>query len=75
MEKRHHRKLKAADKTQIHWVGKLKTEFLEPTYKNSVRFSEWGSALSFFVIKAMNCLELNSYFLARVLNWFGCTVG
>ncbi len=31
MAKRHHRKLKAADKTQIHWVGKLKTEFLEPT--------------------------------------------
>ena len=34
MAKRHHRKLKAADKTQIHWVGKLKTEFLEPTYNN-----------------------------------------
>ena len=34
MAKRHHRKLKAADKTQIHWVGKLKTEFLEPTLNN-----------------------------------------
>jgi hypothetical protein len=36
MAKRHHRKLKAADKTQIHWVGKLKTEFLEPTLNNSL---------------------------------------
>ena len=36
MAKRHHRKLKAADKTQIHWVGKLKTEFIEPTLNNSL---------------------------------------
>ena len=31
MAKRHHRKLKAADKTQIHLVGILKTEYLGPT--------------------------------------------
>ena len=36
MAKRHHRKLKAADKTQIHWVGKLKTEFLEPTLYHTI---------------------------------------
>ena len=41
MAKRHHRKLKAADKTQIHWVGKLKTEFLEPTY-NKCLFKSLG---------------------------------